>query len=128
MIIFQKMIRFLASRVTIMYKIRLPNFIYDRQWKYLAIIIIVTKDEDWTIQFVVFLIGIFKPIDINKWIIISIIVLVFKNTFDNRITFPIINLFNRHYIALIQMTLDFDILHNLDVRYIFVKITSLINQ
>jgi hypothetical protein len=84
----------------------------------------VTKDEDWTVQFVMNLVGIFKPIDVDKRIKISIVALVLKNTFDDCITFTIIGHLNGYHIVYIQMAFDFDI----DIRYAFIKITRFVNQ
>ena len=83
----------------------------------------MTENKYRTIQFIMILVSIFKPINVDKRKEIAIVALVLKNTFDNCVTFAIISHLDCHYVFCIQLTLDFGILYILDVRYTFVEFT-----
>src|ERR1043165_7873529 len=57
----------------------------------------MTKNKDRTIQFFMILVDIFKSINIDKWIKISIVTFVLENTIDYCITFTIIGHLNLLY-------------------------------
>src|SRR5437667_12589337 len=84
----------------------------------------MTKDKDWTIQFVMILEGTFKPINVDKRKEISIVALVLENTFDNCVAFTIIGHLNRYHIVYIQMALNFVA----NIRCAFIKVTSRVLQ